>query len=169
MGEKQLYLGNRNKIDNEIGISEQFMDMAIADEKTAELLLKNQYYNQAIYFYIQSMEKYIKCFICKKINVTNPYFAERLRELGHSLDRSTDFFIEIVSGNNEILKQQINTQLKQNVFRNIRFSVIYNAVRYPFYKNNAYMVTEMSKKDCDVLREIYDSLKQYMTQLSMRL
>ena len=55
MGEKQLYLGNRNKIDNEIGISEQFMDMAIADEKTAELLSKNQYYNQAIYFYIQDI------------------------------------------------------------------------------------------------------------------
>jgi HEPN domain-containing protein len=169
MKDTQIYLGKRNKINSGLGISEQFLDMAKSDEEAAQLLYKSKHYNHAIYFYIQSMEKYIKGFICKKINATNPYFAESLRNLGHSLDKATDFFIEIVSGNDETLKHQISVQLKQDVFKNIRFSAIYNAVRYPFYTNNTYTVTEMSKEDCDTLQEIYNSLKKYIKELYTKL
>lgn len=65
------------------------------------------------------MEKYIKSAIYRKIDVTNDYYANKLRVLGHSLDDAIDFFIEIVSGNNEILKMQITEQLKNSVLRGI--------------------------------------------------
>lgn len=166
---KKIYLGKSRYINNGIDMSHEYLRISQEDEKAARLLYQQNLYNQAVYFYIQSMEKYIKGAICRKIDVTNDYYANKLRMLGHSLDDAIDFFIEIVSGNNEILKMQITEQLKNGVLRGIRFSTIYNAVRYPFYKSNNYKLTEMSKNDCEQMKEIYDLLKKYINSVNIRI
>lgn len=89
--------------------------------------------------------------------------------MGHSLDDAIDFFIEIVSGSNEILKMQITEQLKNGVLKGIRFSNMYNAVRYPFYKNHNYKVTEMSKNDCEQMIDIYSLLKKYIDSINIKI
>lgn len=148
---------------------DEYLKISKDDEKAAELLYRQSLYNQAVYFYIQSMEKYIKSAICRKIDVTNDYYANKLRMIGHSLDDAIDFFIEIVSGNNEILKMQITEQLKKGVLKDVRFSAIYNAVRYPFYKSCNYKLTEMSKTDCEQMKEIYGLLKRYIDSVNIRI
>ena len=140
---KKLYLGKSHYINNGIDMSDEYLNISKNDEKAAELLYLQSLYNQAVYFYIQSMEKYIKSAICRKIDVTNDYYADKLHMIGHSLDDAIDFFIEIVSGNNEMLKMQITEQLKKGVLKGVRFSAIYNAVRYPFYKNYNYKFTTL--------------------------
>lgn len=166
---KKCTLGKCRYINNGIDMSGEYLKIAQDDEKAARLLYQQNLYNQAVYFYIQSMEKYIKSAICRKIDVTNDYYANKLRVLGHSLDDAIDFFIEIVSGNNEILKMQITEQLKNSVLRGIRFSTIYNAVRYPFYKSHNYKLTEMSENDCEQMREICNLLKNYIDSVNVRI
>ena len=107
--------------------------MASGDEDAAKILCENRCYNQAAYFYIQSMEKYIKGYICQKINIANKTYANLLRGLGYSLDEVVDLLIKIISGNDERLKQQTEYQLKAVILRNVCFSVMYNAVRCPYY------------------------------------
>ena len=46
--------------------------------------------------YVQAMEKKIKGYICGKVDALNPYFAEKLRDIGHSLDKSIEFLIEMI-------------------------------------------------------------------------
>ena len=41
-----------------------YMQLAETDQQTADVLYKQKLYNQAVYFYIQSMEKKIKSCIC---------------------------------------------------------------------------------------------------------
>lgn len=162
-------MGKNRYINNGIDMSDEFFAISKKDEKAAQILCQKGLYNESVYFYIQSMEKYIKSFICKKIDVTNDYYANRLRTLGHSLDMSIDFFIEIVSGSDEMLKMQITKQLKSGVLKDIQFSTIYNAVRYPFYKNNSYRIMEMSKADCEQLSEIYRLLKTYINSIVIKI
>lgn len=167
---KKIYLGKTRYIKDGIKMSEEFMKISCDDEKTAELLCKNGYYNQAVYYYIQSMEKYIKCYICKKVDVSKGYFATTLRELGHSLDKSVDFFIEVMAGNDITLKQQIRKQLKENIFEGIIFSNVYNSTRYPYYKEEGvYRIIDMSENDCKFLQEKYCALKKYLKELYVRI
>lgn len=166
---KNLYLGKSYYINNGIDMSDEFLKISIQDEKSAILLYQQGFYNQSVYFYIQSMEKYIKNSICKKIDITNLYYANKLRELGHSFDDAIDFYIEIIAGNDEVLRMQIIEQLKNGVLKGLHFSIIYNSTRYPFYKNNSYKITEMSSNDCEQLMNIYQSLKNYINSINVRI
>lgn len=167
----KIYLGRQRTIQDAIDIADEFLRLALEDERAAEVLCKNHCYNQAAYYYIQSMEKYIKSYICRKVDVTKPSFAEMLKSIGHSLDAAIDLLIEILSGNDEMLKGQIQCQIKENILKNIRFSVLYNAIRYPYYRRykDAYSITDMTHRDCKILIEIYDGLKNYMKELSVKL
>ena len=98
---KKLYLGKSYYINNGIDMSDEYFNISQSDERAASLLCQQGLYNQSVYLYIQSMEKYVKSAICKKIDVINDYYAKKLRLMGHSLDDTIDFFIEIVSGNNK--------------------------------------------------------------------
>ena len=169
MGQKLVYLGKLRYVNNSIDMSTEFETIARQDEKTADLLCKQGLYNQSMYYYIQSMEKFIKSYICKKIDITNDYYANRLRQLGHSLDAAIDFFIEIVSGNDNNLRIQVSDQLKNGVLKGLRFSTIHNSCRYPSYKNGSYRITEMTRNDCIQLKGMYDMLKTYINSINIRI
>lgn len=161
----KLYLGKARYVKDGISISEEFMKIASDDEETAKLLCRQGRYNQSAYYFIQSMEKYIKYYISKKVDISNPFFANKVRETGHSLDLSVDFLIEIMAGNNDTMRKQISEQLKNKILRGIRFSGIYNAVRYPFYNNGTYKILEMSYEDCETIKSIYSVLKRTLSDL----
>ena len=169
MVQKKIYLGKPHYVNNGYDMSEEFGMIAKQDEEVAGLLCRQGFYNQSVYYYIQSMEKFIKSFICQKIDVTKNYYANKLRQLGHSLDAAIDFFIEIVSGNDNNLRIQVSEQLKNGVLKGIRFSAIHNASRYPYYNNGSYRITEMSKNDCVQLKDIYDMLKTYINSINVRI
>lgn len=166
---KNVFLGTVSITSDGNDIAFEYLQAAQKDEKAADLLYKNLMYNQSVYFYIQSMEKVIKYYICKKVNVTNNYFALKLRDIGHSLDHAADFYIKIMAGNNDVLYNQLTMQIKYNIFRNIRFSIAYNASRYPYYKEDRseYRTVTMHKEDCQLLQEINRQLKQYLNEMSI--
>lgn len=130
--EQNVYVGKRKYLDNEAQIGAEYLAISKADEEAAKVLYRSGLYSQSVYAYIQSMEKYIKYFICGEINVSNQYFAEELRGIGHSLDKATDLLIKIKSRGDDRLNDLLNDQIKNKIFRGIRFSVVYNSARYPF-------------------------------------
>lgn len=159
------YLGKANYINTAADMGEEYYSLAQSDEEAARVLKQNKLYNQACYYYIQAMEKYIKAAICKKVDITKPYFANKIRELGHSLDKAVDFFLEIiVEGKDDILAEMLKNQLKNSVLQNIRFGGVHNAVRYPTYneKHKNYIVTKMSKADTVMLENMVTVLKKYI-------
>ena len=144
-----------------------FFNISQEDENTSKVLCEKGYYNQAVYFCIQAMEKYVKSFICRKVDISNKYFADKIRETGHSIDTSIDFLIEIVSGNDNLLREQISNQIKNQILHGVKLSRLYNAVRYPFYneRNTSYKFLKMSLTDCKEIYMMFESLKRMLQDL----
>ena len=148
-------------------VSQVYKEIAEKDLKSSEILFENELYNEAAYYIMQYMEKCVKEKLCRTIDVTNTYFSNKLREIGHSLDASVEFLIEILSQGNSVLKEQITKQLVEGVLRNIRFSGLYNEVRYPRfnYKYNQYTILNITKEDCEALKQISENLRKYLDDL----
>ena len=163
--EKQVtkYIGYNVRITG-LEMADTYKQLALADRDAADILFSQKLYNQAVYMYIQSMEKNIKSCICNKINVTLPFYASKLREIGHSLDNSILFLIEILSGNDNGLKSQLNKQLLKGVFEEINFRKLHNNCRYPKYNENSeiYYVLNISEKDCIRIKEIATKLDLFL-------
>lgn len=162
-----MLFGRRKYINDSADMADIFYKISKQDNNTAEYLFAQKYYNQTTYFLIQSCEKYIKYLICQKVNTSHKYFAQKLRDIGHSFDASIDFLIEIKAGNDTLLKQQIDYQIKQTILQNTRFTGIYNAVRYPFYsaQHHNYSLLEMSAKDYLEIKNMLDVLKSSLRDL----
>lgn len=161
--EQKNFIGYRQYI-NVTDVSLEYAMLGKKNEEAAILLEKQGFYNEAVYMYIQAMEKKIKGYICGKINPENPYFSNKLRQIGHSLDLSIDFLIEILSGNNEVLKIQLTKQIKNEVFQNIKFSKLYNECRYPRYDiyKKGYSALVISQNDCLRISDINKRLDKFI-------
>ena len=163
-----MYIGKRQYISDTIDISERYFSISEKDEMAAVLLEEKGLYNQAAYFYIQSMEKQVKAHIAQKVNVINSYFAEEMRKtMGHSLDESLKLLFKIYSGNDETLFTHLFQQLTHQVFQNVKFTALHNKVRYPTYNSRYQNYTELilSANDCYELRKMLSLLKQYLDSL----
>lgn len=164
-----INIGKKIFIYENMEVAENYLQTAKADEKAASILAHQRLYNQSAYFYIQAMEKYIKNHIAKKINVLNKFFAEEIRKtMGHSLNKSLELLLKVYTGDNKILFEQMNRQLQQNVLRNVNFRILNNSLRYPIFDENHddYTVIKLSKYDCDTLKQILDTLKNYLNDLN---
>lgn len=157
------YIGKREFVSG-TDMGETYASLAAADEKAALCLEREKLYNEAVYMHIQSMEKKIKGYLCRKIDASNPYFSQKLRDIGHSLDESIDFLIEILAGNDDLLKEQLSHQLKTNVFGDIRFSRLYNECRYPHYnyQKNDFSVLRINKEDCQKISGMNSALDHFI-------
>ncbi len=159
----QKFIGRRKYV-NACDMKDEYINLAKNDEKSASILQEHYLYNEAVYMYIQAMEKKIKGYICGKVDASNPYFSQKLREVGHSLDLSIDFLIEILAGNDEMLKIQLSKQLKEYVFENILFSKLHNDSRYPKYNihEKKYFILDITEQDCVRIRNINDKLDRFI-------
>ena len=114
-----MNFGKRKIISNPIDIAEEYRKLAQDDLRAATTLEKNGLYNQAGYYYFQSMEKKIKYHVAKKINIIHDFYAEEIRRtIGHSLNKSVDLLLEIYSGKDQIKRDQLKSMLDNYVFRN---------------------------------------------------
>ena len=152
------FIGKQKFETETLAVKEIYIALAKKDEYAACKLVNFNY------MYVQAMEKKIKGYICGKVDVLNPYFAEKLRDIGHSLDKSIEFLIEILAGNNNTLKIQLTEQLKSGVFQNINFSYLHNDCRYPKYNSfrKCYSILQFSKEDCLRIADINKQLDRFI-------
>ena len=163
-----MYLGKKEYISTNQNLEEKYSEIAQKDEKSAKILEREGLYNHAAYFYIQSMEKYIKSNIAKKINLTNQYFADEMRKtMGHSIDGALELLLKVYTVNNPTLEKHMKEQLLDGILQNTRFKALNNILRYPIYnpKSESYTFSELTKEDCQTLNSMLSQLKRYLTEL----
>ena len=73
------------------------------DEAAAHALADSGHFRQAVYLFVQAMEKHIRAAIFMRVNPNTTYFRENTRT--HNVDELLDFLVEIVGGN-DIVRQQ---------------------------------------------------------------
>ena len=161
------HVGKKISLETSIDVAEEYGVIADQNLKAAELLMKNGLYNEAYYYVIQSMEKSIKRKICEIIDVANPYFANQMRDIGHSLDNAVEFLLKLVSGNNSVLYEQIRKQIVEGVLKEIRFSSVHNNVRYPYFNQyrNEYSFLQISYDDCLEIMKMEKMLRNFLEEL----
>lgn len=166
-GDLERLIGKKRELLTSIDVAIEYERLSKSHLQAAEVLYNNGLYNESVYFYIQAMEKKIDEKICRKIDVTNPYFAERMRETSHSIDKSIEFLIEIYSGSNKNMYAQIRNQIIRGIFKNIKFAKLHNNVRYPAYNSykSIYNIYTIEKNECNEIREMGQLLMVFLNDL----
>ena len=162
-------IGRKSYIGNNLEIAENYFNIAKNDEKVAIILENQKFYNQSAYFFIQAMEKYVKHHIATKIDVLNPYFAGEIgKTMGHSLNKSLEVLVKIYSGDNKVLFEQMNQQIQQHVLKDLNFRFLNSSLRYPVFnpKHKNYTLYSLNRSDCEELKKILETLKNYLNNLS---
>lgn len=161
------FVGEKVPLKDSLEVSYEYKKIAEDNLKAAQLLMKNGLYNDAYYCFIQSMEKSIKGRICEIIDVANPYYADQMRDIGHSLDNAVCFLLRLIAGNNEVMFEHIKKLMVEDVLKGIHFSAVHNNVRYPYYsqykKKHEYLV--MSYSDCVEIEKMEKNLKIFLAEL----
>lgn len=156
-----MYIGKPN---HNIDVADGYRKLATEDENAAELLMKNGQYRQAIYFYIQAMEKYIRAQVFKRVNANLKYFRDKNKN--HSIESAVDFLIEVY-GQDEFLRNQIKNQLKELVIKDLNFQQLHNDLRYPYYslKYDSFTVCDYNLNDCKEIADRLSMLKTFLSEL----
>ncbi|MGL5126295.1 MAG: hypothetical protein ACRC6U_10015 [Fusobacteriaceae bacterium] len=166
-----IKLGKVKYINDPAEMANIFLEISESDENTSMHLYNTKQYNQAIYFMIQSIEKYIRYAISRKINMINPDFARKLRDMSHSFDDLLEFLIEIMSGENRNLFCQLQELIKENILENTLFNKLHNDLRYPKYiqGKEVYRVLITTKEDYHKIRDVSFKLKNCINEMINKL
>ena len=161
---------SKNKIylKDSMEVADLYLKIAQNDEKAAEELEKQKLYNQSAYFYLQAMEKQIKNYIARKIDITNKYYADQLKKtMGHSLEEALNLLLTVYCENDENLKLQISDQIVSQVLKGKDLKFLHNNVRYPTYKSSYkdYIFEEINAGECQELNGMLQALKKYLKEL----
>lgn len=161
------YVGKKTSLQTSLDVSSEYKNLSEKDLQAANLLMINGLYNEAYYYFIQSMEKNIKKRICEIVDITNPFFANQMRDIGHSLDNAIEFLLRLISGNNEVMYEQIKNQIVEGVLKGVKFSSVHNNVRYPYYNphKKEYVYLEITREDCYEIQQMEKKLKVFLNEL----
>lgn len=145
-------------------VSSEYFRLAQEDEAAAQFLQNSGHYRHAAYFFIQAMEKYVRAKIFQLVNADNEYPRERTRT--HNLDELLEFLIEIVC-TAPLIKDQVNGQLEDYVLEGVRFGMLHNDLRYPFYqeKQKVHSVVLVGQADSEICHERLERLKPFLRDI----
>ena len=139
----------------------EYRRLAAEDERVGLALRQAGEYRHSIYFLVQAMEKYVRAKTFSIVDARNAYFRER--ERSHSVEAALEFLVEVINGN-ETVRDQIKKQLRDYVLGNIRFNLLHNDLRYPFYSErfNSYSTLHVNERDNEVVVQKLNSLKTFL-------
>ncbi len=145
-------------------VADEYLAVAKHDEKIGNQLIVHREYRHGIYFLIQAMEKYVRASIFRLVNPNTAYFRERTRT--HDVDELIVFLIEIISAD-ELIRQQIKTQLDEYVLQGVWFGKLHNDLRYPKYseKYENYSLLQVTSNDAQIVSSRLQLLKKYLADL----
>lgn len=154
-------IGARKQITD---VSSEYLRLANEDENAGQCLMTSGHYRHAAYFFVQAMEKYVRAKIFQLVNPNTEYFRERTRT--HNLDDLLDFLIEIV-GTTPIIKDQVKSQLENNVLEGVRFGMLHNDLRYPYFRDKlgTHETIVMGKEDAEICYQRLIRLKPFVRDI----
>ncbi|MBE5962457.1 MAG: hypothetical protein E7256_13955 [Lachnospiraceae bacterium] len=165
---KENYIGKKSRLLNRIDVATEYARLAKNDWKAAELLHDNGLYNEAVYYYVQTMEKRIKEKICCIVDITDPDYSNRMRTFGDSLDGAIEFLIEILSGHDKIQHEKLTDEIVRGILQDINFSKLHNNVCNPAYDHHKkeYTSLEIPSEECTNIKEMAERLEAYLRGLN---
>ena len=150
-------------------VAKEFLKLALDDEKAGRTLMENGHHRQAIYFFVQAMEKLVRFGIFSEVAVSQTgrdgqTFRERT--LTHDLDELLAVLLEVFTDaiNDPRVSQQIEEQLRTYVLEGERFGQLHNNIRYPRYmwKSGDFSVLQLSKDDVSKVVQKLERLKSFV-------
>ena len=149
------------KLNHNVSVSYEYDKLAQEDERVGLLLRDAGKYRHSIYFLIHAMEKYVRAKTFSIVDARNSYFRER--ERNHSVEAALEFLIEVINGN-PLIRDQIKKQLREHVLGDIRFNLLHNNLRYPFYSEryNSYSCLEVTRTDNELIIQKLNALKGFL-------
>ena len=95
------------------------------------------------------------------IDAHQEYFREHART--HNLDELLAFLVEISSDDARI-RQQVQKQLDDLVLEGVRFGMLHNNIRYPWYSkhHNSYLLLQVTAADAGVVEAKLAKLKAFV-------
>ena len=143
--------------------------MSAEDEKAADMLRREGCHRQAVYFFMQAMEKLTRFAIFSEVSpgsLDKDGTTYRERTLTHNLDDLLTVLLEVYQEtiNDPRVSEQISSQLSTHVLQGVRFGVLHNDVRYPRYldRKQSCLLLELSEKDSAKVAQMLARLKQFV-------
>lgn len=126
--------------------------------------MKAGLYRNAMYFYVQSMEKRVRSQTFKIVDPYNPYW--RSINQHHDLYSSVKFFVEAL-GMDTLVAKQVEDMINKYIIGNINFRMLHNNLRYPYFseKYNTYSCVSYTCDDCSSIYEKLVFLKNLLSDL----
>ncbi len=136
-GARRNFIGKQRRVGT---FAEAFRSLYAEDERAAETLQRDGCHRQAVYFFIQTMEKLTRFAIFSEVSpevLDKNGTTYRERTLTHNLDELLTVLLEVYKEiiNDSRVSEQIEKQLSEHVLQGVRFGVLHNDVRYPRYMN----------------------------------
>lgn len=153
--------GEAKEVSN---IADEYLKLSIEDREAAEKLKRFGLYRQAIYFHCQSIEKYIKSELYKKINPDNKFYHDLSNV--HSIEKLMELLID-VSSSEAIMREHIKKQVDQ-VLEGVDYRKLHNNLRYPYYnnwKNKNYMIEYRREDYNEIVGNQFEKLRKIIKEL----
>jgi hypothetical protein len=149
---------------HKIDVSLEYRNLAKEDEEAGVLLMSHQKYRQAVYFFVQAMEKLVRHQIFRLVNPNIEDFRDEARN--HELDTLLEFLLRIITGN-QMLRDQVRDQLEKNVLKGIRFGKLHNDVRYPAYfkQRDSFSLLQIDSADAEQVYQTLQNLKPFLEHI----
>jgi hypothetical protein len=150
----------RHRVD----VSDELQRIAEEDEKSGIVLMESGLYRNAMYFYIQSMEKRVRSQTFKLVDPYNPYWRNINQH--HDLYSSVNFLVEAL-GMDTLVAKQVEEMINKYIIGNINFRMLHNNLRYPYFseKHNTYSCISYYEEDCSSIYDKLNFLKNLLNDL----
>lgn len=163
---KRSFVGSVQRVDD---AAQAYLALSQDDEQAAKSLQAAARYRQAVYFYIQAMEKLARSAILaeaapRQRDDSGLSVAERLRT--HNLDELLAMLLEIyqkVIGDDRI-SAQIQQQMADFVLGGVHFGHLHNDVRYLRFmdQTDCHLLLLLTNKDADAVSQKLNRLRSFI-------
>ena len=167
--------GNRRRafigrLQNVADLADTYRELSSEDEAAALVLQREGRYRQAVYFFLQAMEKLARCAIFSEVSPDDASMSgQTYREAArtHNLDDLLTVLLEAYKKtiDDSRVSEQIEQQMDTHVLQGVYFGLLHNDVRYPRYieRRKSDALLHLSDKDAAVAADKLTRLKAFVT------
>lgn len=165
-GARRAFIGRHKNVAD---LAQTYRDLSGSDEQAALVLQREGQYRQAIYFFLQAMEKLTDHAIFSEVSpddvsINGRTYRERTRT--HNLDELLRVLLEAYKEtiNDSRVSDQIDQQMATYVLQGQYFGVLHNDVRYPRYidRRKSDALLELNEKDAAAAADKLTRLKAFV-------
>ena len=155
---------NQNRLGSRrhgIDVTAEYARLAEEDESAASLLQQSGCHRQAIYFYVQAMEKRVRAKIFTLVSPTHRFFRDENRH--HSVEEALVFLLKVIRLDTP-MAETVQKMVDRYVIGGIEYARLHNNLRYPYFSERfqSYSCLDVGKA---VVARVAEALRYLKTLL----